>query len=88
MCGPFSYRILEMIMSDNLEVRVEIKPKLKAKVPRKIRIVMKRNYRPADEGFKGQLDGLGRLPKGQMVEVSKKLGDQLIANGIAVVANA
>lgn len=75
-------------MSHKTEVKVEIKPKIKAKVPRKTRIVMKRNYRPIDEGFKSQLDGLGRLPKGQMVEVSKKLGDQLIANGIAVSADA
>lgn len=71
------------------EVKVEMKQKLKAKAPRtksKMRVVMQRNYRPVENGFQGQLDDLGRLPKGQMVEVPKKLGDQLIENGIAISA--
>jgi len=48
-----------------------------------LRVIMEKNVCPDGEGCEAFLDGLGRLPKGQMVEIPKKIADGLIAKKLA-----
>lgn len=72
-------------MSDIIE-KAKIKKKPTSKRNAKMLVVMGKHYCPSEEFraiVKPFLDGLGRLPKDELVEVPQKLGAELLAQNLA-----
>ena len=68
-------------MSDKAKTKT-----VKAARPRKVQVIMLCYYKPEGIEYKAFTDNLGRLPKGKMVEMPKKLADQLIERKIVKLA--